>query len=130
MEAYPSAKEWKTSTVDEKACRIENMVKIFARRKEIAKEEADRIAQEAAWTRKEAMQELKKLIERANEEMDRTGITSSPNVSAIINAVKELNNIFDVATETTEKESDGFIEALNGQACEVWDDEENGDIPV
>ena len=98
--------------------------------KKIAKEEADRIAQEAAWTRKDALSELKNLIERANKEMDETGSMSGPNVSAIVNAVKELNNIYDVTTETTEKESDGFIEALNGQACEVWNDEENGDIPV
>lgn len=130
MDAYPAAKRWKPSSVDEVACRLAKDVKIMSRRKEIAKEEADRIAEEAAWTRKDALQELKKLIDRANKEMDGTGTMSSPNVSAIINAVKELNNIFDVTTETTEKESDGFIEALNGQACEVWSDEENGDIPV
>ena len=130
IEAYPKAKDWKASSIDEVACRLANDVKILSRRKEIAKEEADRIAQEAAWTRKDALNELKNLIERANKEMDETGSMSGPNVSAIVNAVKELNNIYDVTTETTEKESDGFIEALNGQACEVWNDEENGDIPI
>lgn len=130
IEAYPTAKSWKPSSVDEVACRLANDVKILSRRKEIAKEEAERIANEAAWTRKDALCELKKLIDRANKEMDGTGEMSGPNVSAIINAVKELNNIFDIMAETTEKESDGFIEALNGQAGEVWNDEENGDIPV
>lgn len=130
IEAYPKAKDWKPSTVDENACRLANNSKILARRKEIAKEEADRIAQEAAWTRKDALNELKRLIDRANTEMDATGTMSGPNVSAIVNAVKELNSIFEVGAETTERASDGFIEALNGQAKGVWNDEEHGDIPV
>lgn len=129
--AYPKAKDWKPSTVDENACRLANNSKIIARRKEIAKEEADRIAKEAAWTRNDALNELKKLINRANEEMDATETMSGPNVSAIVNAVKELNAIYNVAAETmADQENDGFIDALNGQAGEVWDDEENGDIPV
>ena len=130
MDAYPSSKTWKPSTIDEAACRLANSCKILARRQEIAKEEADRIAKEAAWTRQDSLKELKKLIDRANKEMDETASMSGPNVSAIINAVKELNGIFDVMTEKTEQGNDGFIEALNGQAREVWNDEENGDVPV
>jgi hypothetical protein len=38
--------------------------------------------------------------------------------------------IFDVGTEKTEVDNDGFIEALNGTAKEVWTDEETDDIPV
>lgn len=130
IDAYPNSKEWKPSSIDECACRLANNIKILSRRREIAKEEADRIAKEAMWTRRDALTELKKLIERANNEMDETASMSGPNVSAIINAVKELNSIFDVTTEATEKANDGFIEALSGQAREVWNDEENGDIPV
>ena len=130
IDAYPKAKEWKPSTVDENACRLANNSKILARRKELAEEEKDKIAQEAAWTRKDALDELKRLIERANKEMDETQTMSGPNVSAIINAVKELNDIYDVAGESTTDENDGFIDALNGQANEVWDNEENGDIPL
>lgn len=130
IDAYPKAKTWKPSSIDEVACRLANDVKILSRRKEIAKEETDRIAKEAAWTRQDALKELKKLIDRANNEMDATKTMSSPNVSAIINAVKELNGIFDVIAEKTEAENDGFIEALNGQAKEVWCDEENGDTPI
>lgn len=129
MEAYPSARNWKPSSVDEVACRVANDVKILSRRAEIAKEEADRIAKEAAWTRKDALNELKKLIERANKEMDISGSMSGPNVSAIIGAVKELNGIYDVTAESEETEKDGFIEALNGKANEVWNDEK-GDIPL
>lgn len=130
MEAYPKAKDWKMSTVDEKACRLANSDKILARRKEIAKEEADRIAKEAAWTRQDAFKTLKKLIDKAEGEMETKGEMSSPNVSAIINAVKELNAIYEVGAETTANENDGFIDALNGQAKEVWNDEEDGDIPI
>lgn len=130
MEAYPKSKDWKPSTVDEKACRLANSDKILARRAEIAKEEADRIAKEAAWTRNDALKELKSLIEKANEQIENNGYMSGPSVTAIVSAVKELNVIFDVGTEKTEVDNDGFIEALNGTAKEVWTDEETDDIPV
>ena len=129
IEAYPNAKEWKPSTVDENACRLANKSKVLARREELRKEQSDQIAKEAAWTRKDALNELKKLIDRANNEMDASGSMSGPNVSAIINAVKELNGIYEVTAEHEETEKDGFIEALNGKANEVWNDEK-GDIPL
>lgn len=131
IDAYPNAKSWKPSSIDEVACRLANNIKILSRRKEIAKEEADRIANEAAWTRQDAFNTLKNLIDTATEEMKFAEKISMPSVKAIIDAVKELNNIYDVTAETTEEqENDGFIDALNGQAGEVWDDEENGDIPL
>lgn len=130
IDAYPKAKDWKPSSIDEVACRLANDVKILSRREELRQEQSDQIANEAAWTRKDALNELKKLITRANNEMDTTGTMSGPNVSAIINAVKELNEIYEVGAETTETEQDGFIEALNGQAREVWNDEEDSNIPI
>lgn len=130
LDAFPSAKEWKLETVDTKACNLEAEDKILARIKELQDEIKAEMMQRAEWTRKDALNELKRLIERANREMDKTKSMSGPNVSAIINAVKELNDIYEVTTEATERESDGFIEALNGKAGEVWNDEETGDIPV
>lgn len=130
IDAFPSAKEWKLETVDTKACNLEAEDKILARIKELQDEIKAEMLQQAEWTRKDALNELKRLIDRANREMDETSSMSGPNVSAIINAVKELNDIYEVGAETTEQESDGFIEALNGKAGEVWDDEENGDIPI
>ena len=130
IDAYPKSKEWKPSTIDEAACRLANNCKILARREEIAKEEADRIAKEASWTRKDALNELKKLINRANEQIADRGYMSGPSVTAIVSAVKELNVIFDVGTEKPVVDNDGFIEALNGTAKEVWTDEETDDIPV
>lgn len=130
IDAFPSAKEWKLETVDTKACNLEAENKILARIKELQDEIKAEMMQQAEWTRKDALNELKRLIDRANREMDETSSMSGPNVSAIINAVKELNNIYEVGAETTEQESDGFIEALNGKAGEVWNDEETGDIPI
>lgn len=130
IDAYPKAKDWKPSSVDEKACILANSVKIKSRREELRQEQSKEIALEAKWTRQDAFKTLNKLIVKAEEEIETRGEMSSPNVSAIINAVKELNNIYVVTEETTETESDGFIEALNGQAKEVWNDEENGDIPI
>lgn len=130
IDAFPSAKEWKLETVDTKACNLEADVKILARIKELQDEIKAQMIQQAEWTRKDALNELKSLIERANREMDETNSMSGPNVSAIVNAVKELNSIYEVTAETTERENDGFIEALNGKAGEVWNDEETGDIPV
>lgn len=86
--------------------------------------------QEAKWTRDDAFKTLNWLIEKAKQEVETKGEITSPCVSAITSAAKELNAIFAVAEEKTETANDGFIEALNGQAGEVWDDEENGDLPV
>lgn len=130
IDAYPNAKEWTPATVDARACELEAESKILVRIQELQDELKEDILKEASWTRNDALNELKRLIDRANREMDETNSMSGPNVSAIVNAVKELNGIFDVTAESTSKQDDGFIEALNGQAKEVWNDEENGDIPV
>jgi hypothetical protein len=130
IDAFPSAKEWKLETVDTKGCNLEAEDTILARIKELQDEIKAEMMQQAEWTRKDALKELKSLIDRANREMDETNSMSGPNVSAIVNAVKELNSIYEVTAETTERESDGFIEALEGKAGEVWNDEETGDIPI
>ena len=130
IDAYPRAKNWKPSSVDEVACALANNIKILSRREELRREQSNQIAQEAKWTRQDAFNTLNKLIAKAEEEIETRGEMASPNVSAIINAVKELNAIYEVSAEKPETETDGFIEALNGQASEVWDDEEHGDLPV
>lgn len=130
LDAYPQAKEWQPNTVDARACELERESKIIVRIKELQDELKEDILKEAAWTRQDAFDTLKKLIDTANEEMGFADKISMPCVRAIVDAVKELNGIFDVTAETTDKQNDGFIDALNGQAKEVWNDEENGDIPI
>ena len=130
IDAFPSAKNWKPETVDNKAYILERGSEILARIKELQDDLKKEMLKEEVWTRKDAFKTLNKLIAKAEEEIETRGEMSSPNVSAIINAVKELNGIFDVTGETTEQESYGFIDALNSEAAGVWDNEENGDIPI
>ena len=130
IDAYPRAAEWQNNTVDSRAWELERKSEILVRINELQEKLKEDILEGAAWTRQDALQELKKLIDRANKEMDETESMSGPNVSAIINAVKELNGIFNVMSESGGTVNDGFIEALTGQAKEVWNDEENGDIPI
>ena len=127
--AYKESEKMQDNSVDVAACRLEADNKISLRIKELQDEIKAEMKQQAEWTRKDALNELKSLIERANKEMDETNSMSGPNVSAIVNAVKELNSIYEVTAETDERESDGFIDALNGKAGEVWN-EETGDIPI
>lgn len=128
--AFPSSEKWKDTTVDEKACRLETQDKIMARLQELTDEQTALIHKENKWTRDNAYNELKWLIDKAKDEIEKTEMLSKSNVAAITQSVKELNAIFDVMSETVEYEQNGFVEALNGEACEVWDDEENSDIPV
>ena len=74
--------------------------------------------------------ELTWLIEKAKDEIEDMGMRNASAASAIINSVKELNAIYEVKAEENGIEDDGFIEALSGEASEVWADEEDSDIPV
>lgn len=99
MDAYPNAQKMKPKTIDEAACRLAAEDKILARRAEIRAEQAEKIAQEAAWTRQDALKELKWIISAAKDEIGTRGEMSGPNVNALINAVKELDTIFQVAAQ-------------------------------
>lgn len=112
------------------ACRIEALPKIALRMQELTDEQTADILKENKWTRDNAFEELTWLKDKAKNEIEETNCVSSSTANAIINCVKELNAIYEVTAEKTDTEQDGFIEALNGQASEVWDDEEHGDIPV
>lgn len=109
LKAYPKAKDWKRSTVDENASRLANQDKILARRKELRDELTEELKQEAKWTRKDAYDNLIWLLNAARTEAEGKGEISSANVSAIINATKELNTIFAV---TEEKDGHGVLEDI------------------
>lgn len=100
LDAYPTSKGWTPETVDARACELEKNSKILVRIKELSDKDTDKMLEEASWKRKDAYLELISLIDRANTEMDETGEMSGPNVSAIINAVKELNNIYAVGEKS------------------------------
>ena len=128
--AFPSSEKWTDGAVDVEACKLEADSKILLRIKELTDEQTADILKENKWTRDNAFDEFKWLIDTAKEEIMRTGTMTGATVSAIKDSVKELDELFEVKAEITENEQNGFIEALTGQASEVWDDEENSDIPV
>ena len=109
IDAYPSAEKWNDNAVDVEACKLANDTKILLRREEIRNEEAEKIAKEAKWTRDQARKELQWLMDKAKEEITIRQEMSGPNVSALINAVKELNNIYAVAEKT---EGGGVLEDI------------------
>lgn len=114
IDAYPNRKNWTTNSIDVEACKLANNPNILLRRQEIRQEEADRIAREATWTREKAFSELQWLMDRAKEEITLKGEMSGPNVSALINAVKELNTIYAVTDKTEGGVLDDILNAVRG----------------
>lgn len=103
LDAYPNAAEWKLSSVDEAACRLEKESKITARLQELRDKETEEMQREAKWTREDAFDALKWMLDNAKKEVTEKGEFTGPCVSAITNATKELNVIFAVGTETKGK---------------------------
>ena len=99
LDAFPASRKWKRSTVDEAACRLTKESKILARLKELRADMEREIKQEARWTREDAFKNLDWLLRKAKEEAEKGELTS-PCVSAITNAVKELNNLYNVNGES------------------------------
>ena len=95
-DAYPKSKRWKPKTVDERACRLARSDKILARREELRNEQSEEIKKEAKWTREDAFENLKWMLDKAKEETERNEGFSGPCVSAITNAIKELNILYEV----------------------------------
>lgn len=118
-DAYPNKANWKDNALDVAACNLANDSKILLRREEIRAEENAKIAAESSWTRRKAFEELNNLIVLAKEEIKSRGEMSSPNVSAIINSVKELNSIYAVAEKT---ENGGVLEDILHAVREVNND--------
>lgn len=94
LDAYPNAAAWKPETVDTKACLLAK--KVLERRKELRTEQAGKIQAEAKWTRDDAFRELKWMLDKAKEETEKNEGFTGPCVSAITNAIKELNTIYAV----------------------------------
>lgn len=110
LDAFPASKKWKPSSVDEAACRLAKESKILSRLKELRADMEREIKQEAKWTREDAFKNLEWLLKRAKEEADKGELTS-PCVSAITNAVKELNNLYNVNGDTKGR---GVLEEILG----------------
>ena len=115
LDAYPASKKWQRATVDVKASQLAKLDKIMVRRKELRQEQADIISDEAKWTREDAFNNLQWLIEKAKTEAEYTGELTSPVVSALLNSIKELNNIFAINGTTNSKGVlDDILNAVKG----------------
>lgn len=119
IDAYPKAAKWKPANVDSAACNLTKIPKISARLKEIRDSISDDIRQEAKWTREDAFNNLDWLITKAKEEVEATGEVTSPCVSALIGAVKELNVIYAVGNKT---EGQGVLDDILAAVKGVKDD--------
>lgn len=109
IDAYPKAKEWANVTIDNRACELAKKSEVLVRCAEIRQEIADEIKQEARWTREKAYKTLTDLILQAETERATKQELTSPIVSAIINATKELNAIYAVGEDT---EGQGVLEDI------------------
>lgn len=96
LDAYPNSKRWQPKTVDERACRLARSDKILARREELRNEQSEEIKKEAKWTREDAFENLKWMLDKAKEETEKNEGFSGPCVSAITSAIKELNVLYEV----------------------------------
>lgn len=96
IDAYPNSASWSPGTVDVKASNLANSDKILVRRKELRDEQTADIKAEAKWTRDDAFRELKWMLDKAKEETEKNEGFTGPCVSAITNAIKELNTIYAV----------------------------------
>ena len=96
-EAFPNSKKWKPETVDNKASKLFKENEILARYNALMDEHKEK----ALWTREEAVNTLKWLIDRAMRSIDEMdeGYVRQGSSTALINAIKELNNLEDIYPE-------------------------------
>ena len=102
LEAFPSARKWKDSTVDSKACNLEKTEKISARLKELIAENG----QNAKLKRSDLLDKLEDIIYTKHVQFKSNDIIRAIDLYAEICGYKNMNdeNIEDVS----DAESDVF----------------------
>lgn len=122
QEAYPRSKQWKPGSVDREASVLVRNPKVAQRLNELrAKIEAETIKKNV-WNRQKAQETLMWLIETAKNQVEQYEELSSPVVSGIMGAVKELNEIVGIKTEKAGQEDNGLIGAISNSSKGVWDE--------
>ena len=119
MVAYPSSRKWRIDVVDSKASALAANGKVLVRYNVLKKEQEEERKKQNLWTYQEAVDKLKWLVDKAADDVENRGVKQA-NVTAIISAVKELNDLTKVEPENTADANDGFIEALQGKVDDVW----------
>lgn len=89
--AYPSAKEWKDKTVDNRASELYNSREVLGRYSELMSEHKDK----ALWTREDAVNTLKWLLDKSMQSIENQdeGYVRQGTSNAIVAAIKELNEL-------------------------------------
>jgi phage terminase small subunit len=106
--------------IDKKASETLKVGKVWGRYQELMKEHKEK----ALWTREDAVNDLIWLKEQAKNDIQVIGVKQA-NTNAMLNAIKELNDLEDLYTKQEEKEQyedDGFLAALDGKEVN-WDEE-------
>src|SRR5690606_28825702 len=107
----------KDTTIDARASKLAKEYKVSTRYNELMEEHKEK----ALWTREEAIHDMKWLKEQAKQDIINSGLKQA-NSNALINAVKELNELEDLypkkVKEETQQEKD-VAEALRGLVSEI-----------
>ena len=95
-EAFPNSKKWKPETVDNKASKLFKENEILARYNELMDEHKEK----ALWTREEAVNTLKWLIQKSinsiNSKDFDNGYVRQGTSGALLSAIQELNKLNDL----------------------------------
>ena len=95
-EAFPNSKKWKPETVDNKASKLFKESEILARYNELMDEHKEK----ALWTREEAVNTLKWLIQKSinsiNSKDFDNGYVRQGTSGALLSAIQELNKLNDL----------------------------------
>jgi phage terminase small subunit len=106
--------------IDKKASETLKTGKVWGRYLELINEHKEK----AMWSRENAVTDLIWLKEQAKDSIIQIGVRQA-NTNAMLNAIKELNELEDLYTKTVDEEQyedDGFLEALDGKDVD-WDEE-------
>lgn len=91
LKAYPNSKEWKERTVDSRASELLKQSNVLGRYNELMNEHKAK----ALWTREDAVNTLKWLVEKSVQSIDNQdeGYVRQGTSNAIVTAIKELNEL-------------------------------------
>jgi phage terminase small subunit len=106
--------------IDIRASELMKNSKVSVRYRELVREHQEK----ALWTREDAVNDLIWLKEQAKNDIQVIGVKQA-NTNAMLNAIKELNELEDLYVKQEEKEQyedDGFLAALDGKEVN-WDEE-------
>lgn len=99
-EAFPNSQKWKPETVDKRASELIKKGEVLGRYNKLMDEHKEK----ALWTREDAINTLKWLVDRAMRSIDEMdeGYVRQGSSTALINAIKELNHLEDIYPEKTQ----------------------------